>query len=93
MAYEIKWSPLAKSDYTEIVSCLYDIGGDLSAEKFTNSLQASLQRLEYYPFIGKEDNFIPSMRELVLGKRYSLFYTVFEDIVLIMNIVNTAKRR
>ncbi|WP_090376016.1 type II toxin-antitoxin system RelE/ParE family toxin [Dyadobacter sp. SG02] len=93
MAYKIEWTRLAKEDYTEIVSYLYDIWGDLSAEKFTNNLQASLGRLEEYPFIGKEDNFIPSMRKLVLGKRHSLFYTVYDDIVLIMNIKSTSRKR
>lgn len=93
MVYEIKWSPLAKRDYTEIVSYLYDIGGDLSAEKFTDNLEASLRRLERYPFIGKEDRLISAMRELVISKRHSLFYTVFDNIVFIMNIVNTAQRR
>ncbi len=93
MAYEIKWTRLAKDDYSEIVRYLYDTWGERSAEKFTDNLQASLKRLEEHPFIGKQDNFIYSIRELVLSKRHSLFYTVFDDIVLIMNIVNTARQR
>ncbi|WP_106599404.1 type II toxin-antitoxin system RelE/ParE family toxin [Dyadobacter jiangsuensis] len=93
VVYEIKWSPLAKKDYTDIISYLYDVGGDRSAERFTDSLQASLQRLERYPFIGTADEMIPSMRKLLLHNKYRLAYTVFENTVLIMNITHSSKRR
>ncbi|ACT95089.1 addiction module toxin, RelE/StbE family [Dyadobacter fermentans DSM 18053] len=93
MVYEIKWSPLAKKDYTDIISYLYDVGGDRSAEKFTDSLQASLERLERYPYIGTADEIIPSMRKLLLYKRYRLAYTVFENTVLVMNITHSSQRR
>lgn len=92
MAYEIKWSPLAKENYSDIAYYLYDNWGSESAVKFTDDLEASLKNLERLPFIGKEHPSIPSVRQLVLGKQQRLFYTVFDNVVFVLNIVNTARQ-
>ena len=92
MSYEIKWTPLAKDNYFETVSYIYDAWGEISAEKFTDDLEASLKNLERFHFIGKPHALLPSVRELVLGKHQSLFYTVFENTVLILNLIDSRRK-
>lgn len=93
MSYELKWTPLAKDNYLETVSYIYDTWGELSAEKFTDDLEASLKNLERFPFVGKQHHMIPSIRQLVLGRQQSLYYTVFDNMVLILNIMDARKQR
>lgn len=88
MSYEIKWTPLAKDNYLETVSYIYDTLGESSAEKFTDNLDSSLKNLGRFPFIGKQNAQLPSVRQLVLSKQQSLYYTVFDNIVLILNIID-----
>jgi len=54
VAYEIKWTPISKDNYHEIVSYLYDELGLNAAEKFTKELQDRLKKLERFPYIGKQ---------------------------------------
>ncbi|WP_026629581.1 type II toxin-antitoxin system RelE/ParE family toxin [Dyadobacter alkalitolerans] len=92
MAYEIKWTLLAKDNYFETVSYIYDTWGETSAEKFTDNLEASLKNLERFHFIGKPYPLLPSVRQLVLGKHQSLFYTVFENTILILNLIDSRRK-
>ncbi|MEO6283228.1 MAG: type II toxin-antitoxin system RelE/ParE family toxin, partial [Dyadobacter sp.] len=89
----LKWTSLAKDNYLDTVSYIYDTWGESSAEKFTDNLETSLKNLERFPFVGKQHDLIPSVRQLVLGRQQSLYYTVFDNMVLILNIIDARKRR
>ncbi|WP_084165787.1 type II toxin-antitoxin system RelE/ParE family toxin [Dyadobacter crusticola] len=86
MAYEIKWTADARRDYTEVISYLYDQWGFESADLFTDKLKFQLDLLREYPFMGKKHRTIGSLHEFVLGKHQTLYYTVFDNTVLVMDI-------
>ncbi|WP_439558372.1 type II toxin-antitoxin system RelE/ParE family toxin [Dyadobacter sp.] len=86
MAYEIKWTADARRDYTEIISYLYDQWGFEIADEFTDKLKHQLDLLSKYPFLGKKHRAFSSVHEFVLGRHQTLYYTVFDNTVLLMNI-------
>ncbi len=88
MAFEIKWTPAAKENYHAIVSYIYDEFGADSAEKFTDELQTRLQYLEKFPFIGRQHSSLSAVRQLVISKHQMLFYTVLEDSVIVLNVID-----
>ncbi|MDR6809326.1 plasmid stabilization system protein ParE [Dyadobacter sp. BE34] len=93
MAYEIEWTDPAKENFSEIVGYLFDTWGEASAEKFTAKLEASLAILEQFSFAGKQHDHIPAVHELVISKHHSLFYIVHDRKVMVINILNSARRR
>ncbi len=92
MAYEIEWTDPAKENFSEIVGYLYDIRGEASAEKFTTKLEASLKTLEQFPLAGKQHDHIPAVHVLVITKHHSLFYILHGRKVMLINILNSARR-
>ena len=93
MAYEIEWTDPARENFSEIAGYLYDTWGEASAEKFTTKLGASLEILEQFPFAGKQHDHVPAVRELVISKHHSLFYIVHDRKVMLINMLNSSKRK
>ena len=93
MAYEIEWTDPAKENFSEIVGYLYDTWGEASAEKSTTKLEGSLEILKQFPFAGKQHDYISAIHELVISKHHSVFYIVHDRKVMLINILNAAKRR
>ena len=88
MAYELKWTQVAKDNYHEIVSYIYDTLGEVIAERFTDELQSRLSKLEIFPFVGKQHSTLSSVRQLIIGKHHILFYTVIDNSVIVLNVLD-----
>jgi len=88
MAYEIKWTQVAKDNYHEIVSYIYDTLGEIIAERFTDELQFRLSKLEIFPFIGKQHSTLSAVRQLIVGKHHILFYAVVDYSVIVLNVLD-----
>ncbi|GGC02722.1 type II toxin-antitoxin system RelE/ParE family toxin [Dyadobacter sediminis] len=88
MVYKIKWTEIAKDNYHEMVSYIYDILGETVAERFTDELQSSLGKLEMFPFIGMQRSILSSVRKLTVGKHHILFYTVIDNSEVVLNVLD-----
>ncbi|HYE80978.1 MAG TPA: type II toxin-antitoxin system RelE/ParE family toxin [Clostridia bacterium] len=92
--YKIEYLPSSVKDLTEIVDYII-IDSPQSAISFVDKIDASISRLEQFPFMG---NVPKDIRPQSLGYRmlmienFLVFYVVFDDIVEIRRIISGKRK-
>jgi addiction module RelE/StbE family toxin len=92
MAFKIEWTDNAKEDIRDITSYLLNNWSFEVAEKFTDNLIEQTMRLEKMPFLGKEHSELDAVRKLPISPHNILFYTIFNDIIIVLNILDSRKQ-
>ncbi|QRR02745.1 type II toxin-antitoxin system RelE/ParE family toxin [Dyadobacter sandarakinus] len=93
MAFKVKWTAIAKENYREALSYIYDEWGGQVAERFTEELEAKIEVLVKFPYLGRQHSSLPAVRQLVVRKKQVLFYTVVDADIIILNLLNTSRKR
>lgn len=91
MDYAIVWSADAKENYRLIALYLLDAFGFAVADRFTDIINDKLRILEQMPFIGRRLDGLTAVRKLPLQPYNMIYYTVVEQQVIILNILDSRK--
>ncbi len=91
MAKEIVWTPNCKENYKDIIEYLLDISSFETALKFTIQLEDWLEILSKNPFLGISNPTFISVQKLLIPPHNQLAYTVIENQIILLNIVDTRK--
>lgn len=91
MDYQIAWTGEAKENYREIAIYLLDSYSLQVADRFTDTVAAKIQLLENTPFIGRRLDGLPAVRKLPVAPFSVLYYTVVEEKVIILNILDSRR--
>lgn len=92
MAYEIVWTNASRENYKDIIDSLLDKWSFEVAEEFTSKIIDRLTLLEMNPYLGTSHPEITSMRKLLIPPHNYLHYTVVNQQVILLNIVDSRRK-
>ena len=92
MAFKISWTNNATENIKDITNFLLDDWSFEVAEKFTDNIIEQTLRLEKMPFLGKEHSELSSVRKFPILPHNILFYTIFRDEIIILNVLDSRKK-
>jgi plasmid stabilization system protein ParE len=78
--------------FYEIVNYLMDNWSFEVADKFTDDVEEILNQITEQPFSGPRIMRVRSLRKIPLKPHYSLLYSILDDIIYIMNIVDNRQK-
>lgn len=76
MKYQLIWTPLAEEDYSAILAFLELNYGLETALNFLDKTEATLERLQQFPFLFPISKKRPIVRKALISKYISLLYSV-----------------
>ncbi|RLA74372.1 MAG: hypothetical protein DRG78_21395 [Epsilonproteobacteria bacterium] len=86
---KIRFSQLSKSDYAEAIKYYKSESVDLSI-RFKNDIKQSVNRIQSFPNLYPKIN--DRVQKCVVSKfPYTVFYTIFKNIIYILAIANHYK--
>ena len=91
MAYEIVWSKDARENYRDIIDVLLKRWSFEVAEEFSDKIIDRLELLEMNPYLGTSHPEISSLRKLLIPPNNYLYYTVVNQQVILLNIVDSRR--
>lgn len=91
MAKEIIWSPNCKENYKDIIDYLLDNWTYEIALNFTLHLEDWLEILSKNPYLGISNPTFTSIRKLLIPPHNQLVYTVIENQIILLNILDSRK--
>lgn len=86
MTRKIVWSPLAKQDYDNILSYLYQNWGFDTVVKFMDNTEGYLQQIINNPKQFHMNRKKEKIRKCVISKQNSLYYTEENNLIYILRI-------
>jgi len=89
MALQIKWTANALEDYEKIVGYLIQEWSAQIAEKFIEIIEARLETLSNYPYLGLASEKEPSIRSISLTKHNRLYYRMTASAIEVLDIFDT----
>ena len=89
MAKKVIWNPEAKEDFREIVNYLLDNWSYEIAEKFTDQVDRCQDLVQLHPNLGMRVGRLRSVRKISIPPFYSLYYTVLNDEIWLLNILDS----
>ena len=92
MAYEIIWSKDARENYRDIIDILLKRWSFEVAEEFSDKIIERLELLEMNPYLGTSHPEISSLRKLLIPPNNYLYYTVVNQQVILLNIVDSRRK-
>jgi plasmid stabilization system protein ParE len=92
MAYEIVWTGDSRENYRDIIDSLLEKWSFEAADEFTNKIIDRLELLEMNPYLGTSHPEITSLRKLLIPPYNYLYYTVVNQSVILLNIVDTRRK-
>ena len=92
MAYEIIWSKDARENYRDIIDILLERWSFEVAEEFSDKIIERLELLEMNPYLGTSHPEISSLRKLLIPPNNYLYYTVVNQQVILLNIVDSRRK-
>jgi plasmid stabilization system protein ParE len=92
MAYEIVWSKDARENYRDIIDVLLKRWSFEVAEAFSDKIIDRLELLEMNPYLGTSHPEISSLRKLLIPPNNYLYYTVVNQQVILLNIVDSRRK-
>jgi plasmid stabilization system protein ParE len=92
MAYEIVWTSASRENYRDIIETLLEKWSFEAAEKFTSKIIDRLTLLEMNPYLGTAHPEVTSMRKLLIPPNNYLYYTVVNQQVILLNIVDSRRK-
>ena len=91
MAYEIVWSKDARENYRDIIDVLLKRWSFEVVEEFSDKIIDRLELLEMNPYLGTSHPEISSLRKLLIPPNNYLYYTVVNQQVILLNIVDSRR--
>jgi plasmid stabilization system protein ParE len=92
MAYEIIWTSASRENYKDIIDSLLEKWSFDVAEEFTNKIIDRLTLLEMNPYLGTSHQEITALRKLLIPPHNHLYYTVANQQVILLNIVDSRRK-
>ena len=92
MAYEIVWTSASRENYRDIIDSLLEKWSFEVAEAFTTKIIDRLTLLEMNPYLGTAHPEITAMRKLLIPPYNYLYYTVVNQQVILLNIVDSRRK-
>lgn len=92
MAKTLKWSDSAGEDFHEIINYLLDNCSFEVADKFTDDVEDILDQITEQPFSAPRIMRVRSLRKIQLKPHYSLLYSILDDFIYVMNIVDNRQK-
>jgi plasmid stabilization system protein ParE len=92
MAYEIAWTRDSRENYRDIIDSLLEKWSFEAADEFTNKIIDRLELLEMNPYLGTSHPEITSLKKLLIPPYNYLYYTVVNQSVILLNIVDTRRK-
>ncbi len=83
MNFEIRFTPEAKETYYSVIEQLRQRWGDNFVKKFENTVVKSVNTIAISPFLYPVLNEKTGMRRCVLHKNCSMFYSIYENCIMI----------
>jgi plasmid stabilization system protein ParE len=93
MARQVVWTDDAKENIRAITNYLLEEWNFEVAENFSDKLIASTLQLETMPFLGKKHPDLSAVRQLVISPQNLLYYTVYKDEVIVLNVIDSRLRK
>ena len=78
MAYSIRWTQKANSDYLEVIDYLKINRGNRSADKFIDKVEKQIGLIQEMPNLYPATGFFKGLRRCVLVKQISMYYLEVE---------------
>ena len=94
MAHTVIWSEKAQQQINQIINYLLDNWSFEIADKFSDQMTKASEQLAQFPFSGKENEILSSLRELYVKPYHKLYYTVMDgrQEVYILNVIDTRQK-
>ncbi|MCU0468348.1 MAG: type II toxin-antitoxin system RelE/ParE family toxin [Arcicella sp.] len=92
MAYEIVWTDTSRENYRDIIDSLLEKWSFEIAEEFTIKIIDRLTLLEMNPYLGTSHPEITSLRKLLIPPHNYLYYTVVNQQIILLNIVDSRRK-
>ena len=92
MAYEIIWSKDTRENYRDIIDTLLKRWSFEVAEEFSDKIIERLELLEMNLYLGTSHPEISSLRKLLIPPNNYLYYTVVNQQVILLNIVDSRRK-
>jgi plasmid stabilization system protein ParE len=89
IAYNIVFTKSADKDEASIYKYIAETFGEIYAERFREKLLNAILLLSRHPFVGRPARNNPSLRVLLLNKQNKLVYTIAENDLIILRLLNT----
>ncbi len=86
--FKVVWSADAKENIRDIFDYLLDNWSDAVAEKFTDNILALTLQLETFPYSGKPHRIMSAVRQLILKPHNIVYYTILDNTVYILNVID-----
>ena len=90
MEKEVKWTPVSRKDFWEVVAYLAETWSDDVLEQFSASLNLKVQLLQKQPNIGFKSFKYSRFRKTLVTKHYILIYSVTKNHIVIHRLKHTA---
>lgn len=89
MALKIIWTANALEDYKRVIDYLVEEWSAGIAERFSENVQARLETLSNYPFLGIASTKDLSVRSISVSKHNRLYYRVTPSSIDVLDLFDT----
>ena len=89
MALKIIWTANALEDYKRVIDYLAEEWSAEIAERFSENVQARLEILSNYPFLGIASTKEFSVRSISISKHNRLYYRITSSAIEVLDIFDT----
>jgi plasmid stabilization system protein ParE len=93
MDLKIVWTKGAKNNYIKILEYIEKEFGSGPAKNYHESVEELLQLLTKFPELGSPQAGQDSLRGIILYRRTTIFYTLDQNTIKIINIVDNRWKR
>lgn len=90
MTLPIIWRASARSDLTEIIGYVANVNPP-AARRLRQVLMESVLPVSEHPYLYRQSQTIPAMREIVAHPNYIVYYRVTATCIEVVNVIHTRR--
>lgn len=90
MTLPIIWRASARSDLTEIIRYVANVNPP-AARRLRQVLMESVLPVAEHPYLFRQSQTIPAMREIVAHPNYIIYYRVTASCIEVVNVIHTRR--
>lgn len=89
MAKQVDWAEETSENFQLLLDYLQEEWSTEIAVAFVNTFYRKLDQIDRFPDLGKRSKRDPSIRQLLITKHTYLYYKVENEIIKLLNLVDT----
>lgn len=90
MTFPIIWRASARNDLTEIIRYVANVNPP-AARRLRQVLMESVLPVSEHPYLYRQSQTIPAMREIVAHPNYIVYYRVTATCIEVVNVIHTRR--